>query len=121
MGADSLGDSQPLHNLLSLSNSANNPHLRTKASHPPIPIPSYIPLPDSPALSPANPDISLPSSESVDSLSGLDTPATPASTVLPIVAVITPSNESMDPMSGDAPMQQLIQYVPLLLTARFGS
>jgi hypothetical protein len=42
----------------------------------------------------------------------LDTPATPAATILPpIVAVITPSNEVMDPLGGDAPIQQLIQYV----------
>ena len=103
---DANGDSHhPSHTILSRSPSAN---LLRNAP----PIPSFIPLPDSPTLSPANPDISLPSSESVESLSGLDTPATPAGTVLPpIVAVTTPSNEVVDPMSGDAPLQQLIQSV----------
>ena len=93
------------HTILSRSNSAN--HLRTTA---PVPIPAYIPLPDSPSLSPADADVSLPSSESVDSLSGLDTPATPATAMLPpVVAVITPSNEVVDPLSGVAPIQQLMQ------------
>lgn len=93
------------HNLLSRSNSAT--HLRNTAS---VPIPAYIPLPSSPTLSPANPNTSLPHSESVDSLSALDTPATPATAMLPpVVAVITPSNEIVDPLNGDAPIHQLIQ------------
>ena len=99
-------DSSTSHIILSRSPSANT----LRNTHIP-PIPSYIPLPDSPALSASEGQDGLPMSESMDSLAGPETPTTPFTALAPpIVAVITPSNEIVDPMN-EAPMQQLIEYV----------